>query len=82
VQGETSARLVHVSTEAVLADGKPIVQADETRPRTTRPIGPYPLSKGLAEDLVLAANGGGLATVIRRASDGCSPSRNRALIAP
>lgn len=41
------ARLTHnVSTEAVLADGKPIVQADETRPRTTRPIGPYPLSKG------------------------------------
>lgn len=60
------ARFVHVSTEAVLADGKPIVQADETRPRTTRPIGPYPLSKGLAEDRVLAASGGGLATVIVR----------------
>ena len=59
-------RLVHVSTEAVLADGKPIVRADETRPRTTRPIGPYPLSKGLAEDRVLAANGAGLATVIVR----------------
>jgi nucleoside-diphosphate-sugar epimerase len=59
-------RFVHVSTEAVLADGKPIVQADETRPRTTRPIGPYPLSKGLAEDRVLAANRDGLATVIVR----------------
>jgi nucleoside-diphosphate-sugar epimerase len=60
------ARFVHVSTEAVLADGKPIVRADETRPRTPRPVGPYPLSKGLAEDRVLAANGGGLATVIVR----------------
>jgi nucleoside-diphosphate-sugar epimerase len=60
------ARFVHVSTEAVLADGKPIVQADETRPRTTRPAGPYPLSKGLAEDRVLAANGDGFATVIVR----------------
>jgi nucleoside-diphosphate-sugar epimerase len=59
-------RFVHVSTEAVLADGKPIVQADETRPRTTRPAGPYPLSKGLAEERVLAANGGGFATVIVR----------------
>jgi nucleoside-diphosphate-sugar epimerase len=60
------ARFVHVSTEAVLADGKPIVQADETRPRPRRPVGPYSLSKGLAEDRVLAANGDGLATVIVR----------------
>jgi nucleoside-diphosphate-sugar epimerase len=59
-------RFVHVSTEAVLADGKPIVQADETRPRTTHPAGPYPLSKGLAEDRVLAANRDGFATVIVR----------------
>jgi nucleoside-diphosphate-sugar epimerase len=59
-------RFVHVSTEAVLADGKPIVRADEARPRTSRPIGPYPLSKGLAEDRVLAANRDGLATVIVR----------------
>jgi nucleoside-diphosphate-sugar epimerase len=33
-------RFVHVSTEAVLVDGKPIIQADETRPRPTRPVGP------------------------------------------
>jgi nucleoside-diphosphate-sugar epimerase len=59
-------RLVHVSTEAVLADGKPIVRADETRPRTTRPVGPYPLSKGRAEERVLAASRDGLATVIVR----------------
>ena len=60
------ARFVHVSTEAVLADGKPIVRADETRPRAATPAGPYPLSKGLAEERVLAANRGGLATVIVR----------------
>lgn len=59
-------RFVHVSTEAVLVDGKPIVQADETVPRTPHPIGPYPWSKGLAEERVLAANRDGLATVIVR----------------
>jgi nucleoside-diphosphate-sugar epimerase len=59
-------RLVHVSTEAVLADGKPIIRADETRPRTTNPVGLYPLTKGLAEEVVQAANGPALATVIIR----------------
>jgi nucleoside-diphosphate-sugar epimerase len=59
-------RLVHIGTEAVLADGKPIVRADETRPRTTRPAGPYPLTKGLAEAAVIAANGNGLDTVVVR----------------
>jgi nucleoside-diphosphate-sugar epimerase len=59
-------RVVHISTEAVLADGKPIVRADETRPRATRPAGPYPLTKGLAEERVLAANDDGLETVIVR----------------
>lgn len=59
-------RVVHVSTEAVLADGKPIIRADETRPRTPNPIGLYPLTKGLAEVEVLNANGPGLETVIIR----------------
>ena len=59
-------RVVHVGTEAVLADGAAIVQADETRPRTTRPAGPYPWSKGLAEARVLTANGDGLETVVIR----------------
>src|SRR5688500_16422261 len=35
-------RFVHVGTEAVLADGKPIVDADETRPHPDRPAGLYP----------------------------------------
>lgn len=60
-------RFVHVSTEAVLADGKPIVRADERRPLPERPMGAYPLTKGLAERAVVAANGeGGLETVVVR----------------
>ena len=59
-------RFVHIGTEAVLADGQPIVRADETRPRTTNPAGLYPLTKGLAEAAVIAANGGGLETVVVR----------------
>jgi nucleoside-diphosphate-sugar epimerase len=60
------ARFVHVGTEAVLADGSPIIGADETRPLPARPNGPYPRSKGLAERRVLAANGPSLATVVVR----------------
>ena len=59
-------KFVHVSTEAVLADGKPIIRADETRPRTTRPAGPYPLSKGLAEARALAASSDAFAVVVVR----------------
>jgi nucleoside-diphosphate-sugar epimerase len=59
-------RFVHISTEAVLADGKAIVDADETRPLPDRPNGFYPRSKGIAEQRVLAANGADLETVIVR----------------
>jgi len=59
-------RLVHVSTEAVLADGSPIHDADETRPRASKPIGLYPTSKGQAEAVALAANGEGLEVVVVR----------------
>jgi nucleoside-diphosphate-sugar epimerase len=59
-------RFIHVGTEAVLADGKPIVKADETRPIPKRAMGAYPLTKGLAEQAVLAANQGGLETVVVR----------------
>jgi nucleoside-diphosphate-sugar epimerase len=60
------ARFMHIGTEAVLADGKPIVRADEDRPRAARPAGLYPLTKGLAEAAVIAANGHGLETVVVR----------------
>jgi nucleoside-diphosphate-sugar epimerase len=59
-------RFVHIGTEAVLADGKPIVRADETVPRAYRPAGPYPFTKGLAESAVLEGNGEGLETVVVR----------------
>jgi nucleoside-diphosphate-sugar epimerase len=59
-------RFIHVGTEAVLADGKPIVRADETRPIPGRAMGPYPKTKGLAEQAVIAANGGGFETVVVR----------------
>ena len=49
--------LVHVSTEAVLVDGSPLVQVDESRPLPARPIGEYPRTKGLAEQLVREATG-------------------------
>jgi len=65
-RGASVARLVHLSTEAVLADGSPIVNADETRPLPVHPNGPYPRSKGMAERSVLAANGAGLETVVVR----------------
>src|SRR3954467_750313 len=50
-------RLVHVSTEAVLLDGKPLVQVDETRPIPARVIGNYPRTKALAEQRALAFEG-------------------------
>jgi nucleoside-diphosphate-sugar epimerase len=59
-------RLVHVSTEAVLTGSGPIVQADETRPRSAHPIGSYATTKALAEEVVEAANGLELQTVIVR----------------
>ncbi len=58
--------LVHVGTEAVLADGRPIIAADESRPIPAGPNGPYPRSKALAEQLVIAANGPDLRTVVVR----------------
>jgi nucleoside-diphosphate-sugar epimerase len=59
-------RLVHVSTEAVLADGRPLRNVDETHPRPARLVGDYAVTKARAEDLVLAANGPDLATVVVR----------------
>ena len=59
-------RLVHVSTEAVLAGGASLAGVDERTPLPARPLGLYPLSKGLAEQRALAANGPGLATVVVR----------------
>ena len=58
-------RLVHVSTEAVLIAGEPLVNVDETAPLRTDSRAPYPRSKALAERAVLAA-GDGLERVVLR----------------
>lgn len=59
-------RFVHISTEAVLAGGGPIVDADETTPYPARPCGLYPWSKAVAERAVLAANAPGFETIALR----------------
>lgn len=59
-------RFVHVSTEAVLADGKAIINADELRPLPAHPNGPYPKSKGEAERRVLSSNRSEMSTVVVR----------------
>lgn len=60
------ARLIHVSTEAVHADGGQLHDLDESRPRPARPLPRYPRTKARAEAVVEQANGGGLTTVIVR----------------
>ena len=52
-------RLVHVSTEAVLIAGDPLVGVDETAPLRTDSRAPYSRSKALAERALLAAPGTG-----------------------
>ncbi|MBM4781361.1 MAG: NAD-dependent epimerase/dehydratase family protein [Archangiaceae bacterium] len=59
-------RGVHVSTEAVLADGGPLVQVDETRHFPAKFAGGYSRSKALAEQAALDGNGGGLDVMVVR----------------
>ena len=46
-----------ISTESVLADGRPLVNVDESRPFPRRPAGSYSSSKARAEQLALSFNG-------------------------
>ncbi|MFL5345950.1 MAG: NAD-dependent epimerase/dehydratase family protein [Hyalangium sp.] len=59
-------RLIHVSTEAVLVDGSPLVNVDETRPLPEKPIGNYPATKNAAERLVLSVNSPEFTTIAMR----------------
>src|SRR3954454_21396299 len=59
-------RLVHVSTEAVLLAGEPLVNVDETAPLRPDSKSPYCATKAKAEQLVRQANGNGLETVCVR----------------
>lgn len=59
-------RLVHVSSEAVLADGNPLRYVDEDAPYPLRHAGEYPRTKALAEQIVLAADSHALSTIAVR----------------
>jgi nucleoside-diphosphate-sugar epimerase len=59
-------RAVHISTEAVLMDGRPIVNADETWPIPQKLAGGYSRTKAGAERIALAANGSGLEVIVMR----------------
>lgn len=59
-------RLVYLGTEAVLMDGQPLVNVDETYPCPGKPAGLYALTRTLAEEAVLAANSPELATMAVR----------------
>ena len=57
---------VHVGTEAVFAEGPPLVNLDETRLIPEHPLPRYPATKAAAEKLVRAANCDELRTVVIR----------------
>lgn len=57
---------VLIGTEAVFADGNPIVGVDESRPLPLNPLPRYPASKSAAERLVRAADAPGFRTVVVR----------------
>ncbi|NMO18399.1 NAD-dependent epimerase/dehydratase family protein [Pyxidicoccus fallax] len=59
-------RLVHISTEAVLVDGSPLVRVNETWPVPERPIGNYASTKAEAERRVLSVNSPDFTTVAVR----------------
>jgi len=59
-------RLVHLSTEAVLLDARPLIGVDETVPLRPGSPAPYAATKAQAEQLVLDADSGGLTTVAIR----------------
>jgi 2-alkyl-3-oxoalkanoate reductase len=58
--------LVHTSTPSVVFDGRSIAGGDESLPYSRNPLCHYAASKILAEQKVLAGNGGGLKTVALR----------------
>ena len=59
-------RFVHVSTEAVLADGRPIRYVDESAPYPAKHAGDYARTKAVAEQLVLASGDREMRTVAVR----------------
>jgi nucleoside-diphosphate-sugar epimerase len=59
-------RVIHLSTESVLAAGRPLVNVDESHPLPRRPAGGYSRSKADAERCALFFNGNGMDVVVVR----------------
>lgn len=59
-------RAVHISTEAVLLSGEPLIMARETQPYPARFAGTYSASKAAAEQAALALNSDDCAVIVVR----------------
>ena len=59
-------RAIYLSTESVLADGRPLVNVDERHPLPRRPAGSYSASKAAAERYALSYNGVGMEVIAVR----------------
>ncbi|MBO0145390.1 NAD-dependent epimerase/dehydratase family protein [Agrobacterium sp. Ap1] len=59
-------KVIHLSTESVLATGRPLLNVDETIPLPRNPAGGYSRTKAEAERIALAANGPKLSIVVLR----------------
>lgn len=60
------AKVIHLSTESVLATGRPLVNVDETMALPSSPAGGYSRTKAEAERIALAANGSELSVIVLR----------------
>ncbi|MCF1494382.1 NAD-dependent epimerase/dehydratase family protein [Agrobacterium vitis] len=59
-------KAIHISTESVLATGKPLVKVDETVPLPRKPAGSYSRSKLAAERIALASSSPEFPVVVLR----------------
>ena len=59
-------RMIHISTESVLLDGRPLVNVSESHPLPRRPAGRYSRSKAAAETLALSRSTAALAVIAVR----------------
>ncbi len=60
------ARVVQISTEAVLLDGRPLINATEATPMPARPAGAYSRTKAEAERIALSTAQEGFAVIVVR----------------
>ncbi len=60
------ARAVHISTESVLLDGQPLVNATEAHAYPPQPAGAYSRTKGEAERIALSFSTGTMAVMVLR----------------